>query len=162
MKESSPTVPKTSASPAHASVIVDFLALSRILTGVDKLDAEIGSQYLDRLDSSPFNPSLRQILRRFQELKNKPNATELVKNKIVADDSLRPTVCQIILLWYTSTMQDNAGVQPPAPPVLRFGTQEEYFSGLAWRIIGAHPPGLSGGYFGHWRYRPDNEPKESK
>ena len=44
-------------------------------------------------------------------------------------------------------------------PTSRYGTPEEYFSGLAWKIIGAHPPGLSGGYFGHWRYRPDNEPK---
>jgi hypothetical protein len=122
----------------------------------------IGRQYLDRLNSSPFNPFLGQILKRFRELKDRPDALDQVKKQIVANDSLRPTVCQVILLWYTSTVQDNLGMQPPAAPVMRFGTQEEYFSGLAWTIIGAHPPGLSGGYFGHWRYRPDNEPKESK
>jgi hypothetical protein len=31
-----------------------------------------------------------------------------------------------------------------------------YFGALLWPVIGAHPPGLSGGYFGHWRYLPDD------
>ena len=155
-------MPEKLSSLPRTSVFDDFLALSQILTGVDNLDADLGRQYLDRLNSSPFNPLLSQILKRFQGLKGNPDVVGQVKKQIVADDSLRPTVCQIILLWYTSTVQDNLGMQPPAGPVMRFGTQEEYFSGLAWTIIGAHPPGLSGGYFGHWRYRPDNEPKEFK
>lgn len=155
-------MPEKPSSPPRASVFDDFLALSRILTGVDNLDADLGRQYLDRLNSSPFNPLLSQILKQFHKLKGEPDIVGQVKKQIVADDSLRPTVCQIILLWYTSTVQDNLGMQPPAAPVMRFGTQEEYFSGLAWTIIGAHPPGLSGGYFGHWRYAPDNEPKESE
>jgi hypothetical protein len=155
-------MPQTSAPPAHVSVFDDFLALSRILTGVDNLDANLGRQYLDRLNSSPFNPFVHQLLDRFQSLRDKPDVVDQVKKQIVAEDSLRPTVCQIILLWYTSTVQDNLGLQPTAVPMMRFGTQEEYFSGLAWTIIGAHPPGLSGGYFGHWRYRPENEPKGPK
>ena len=155
-------MPEALSSSARTSVFDDFLALSRILTGFDNLDADLGRQYLDRLNSSPFNPLLSQILKRFQGLRDKPDVVDEVKKQIVADDSVRPTVCQIILLWYTSTVQDNLGMNPPASPVMRFGTQEEYFTGLAWTIIGAHPPGLSGGYFGHWRYRPDNEPKGSK
>jgi hypothetical protein len=155
-------MPEALSSSARTSVFDDFLALSRILTGFDNLDADLGRQYLDRLNSSPFNPLLSEILKRFQGLRDKPDVVGEVKKQILADDSVRPTVCQIILLWYTSTVQDNLGMNPPASPVMRFGTQEEYFSGLAWTIIGAHPPGLSGGYFGHWRYRPDNEPKVSK
>jgi len=150
------------SSSARSSDFDDFLALSRILTGVGNLDVDLGRQYLDRLNSSPFNPLLTQILRIYQGLRNGLDVAEQVKKQIVGNDSLRPTVCQIILLWYTSAVQDNLGMNPPASPVMRFGTQEEYFSGLAWSIIGAHPPGLSGGYFGHWRYRPDNEPKGSK
>ena len=133
----------------------DFLSLSRILAGVDNLDAELGSQYLDRLISTPFEPSLRQILERFRGFGGGASIADAVRKEILDDDTLRPTLCQIILLWYTSGMQDN----PVAPVVLRYGTQEEFFSGLAWSIIGAHVPGLSGGYFGHWRYRPENEPK---
>ena len=33
--------------------------------------------------------------------------------------------------------------------------QEDYFDALMWSVIGAHPPGLSDGYYGHWRYPPD-------
>jgi hypothetical protein len=158
-------MPEKLLSSARSSDFDDFLALSRIFTGVSNLDVDLGRQYLDRLNSSPFNPLLSQVLKMYQGLRNEPDIVEQVKKQIVADDSLRPAVCQIILLWYTSTVQDNLGnlgLNPPVAPVMRFGTQEEYFSGLAWSIIGAHAPGLSGGYFGHWRYRPDNEPKGSK
>jgi hypothetical protein len=141
-------------SPKPAAMLEEFLALSRILTGVDSLDLALGSQYLDRLLSSPLEPSVRQILKRFGTLKTGATLAGQVQKKILGDDALRPSVCQIVLLWYTSALRDNEG---PAL-ALRYGTREEYFSGLAWRIMGAHAPGLSGGYFGHWRYRPDNEP----
>jgi Membrane bound FAD containing D-sorbitol dehydrogenase len=136
----------------------DFLALSRILTGVQTLDAELGRQYMERLASTPFEPVLRQILECFRELKDEDTRVDQVKREILANDMFRPAVCQIILLWYTSAMRDNL----TTPLVMRYGTQEEYFSGLAWRIMGAHVPGLSGGYFGHWRYRPDNDPSETE
>jgi hypothetical protein len=136
-------------------MLKDFIALSQVLTGVEHLDEELGRQYLDRLTSSPHDPILRQILERFRGLPKDATLVAQVKRQILANDSLVPVVCQIILLWYTSAMRDN----PDLPIALRYGSQEEYFSGLAWRIIGAHVPGLSGGYFGHWRYRPDNEPK---
>ena len=136
-------------------MLEDFLALSRILTGVESLDAALGRQYLDRLVSSPFDLPLRQILERFRGFKESVSIAEQVKLQILADDALRPTVCQMILLWFTSAMRDNQDT----PLVLRLGTQEEYFSAVSWQIIGAHVPGLSGGYFGHWRYRPENEPR---
>lgn len=136
----------------------DFLALSRILTGVQNLDAALGRQYLDRLTSTPFESVLRQILERFRGLKDDDTRVDEVKRQILANDTFRPAVCQIILLWYTSGMQDNC----TTPLVMRYGSQEEYFSGLAWRIMGAHVPGVSGGYFGHWRYGPDNDPSETE
>jgi len=140
------------------STLEEFISLSRALVGVENLDEELGRQYLDRLISSPFEPSLRKMLRCFGRLKRGAELADQVRKKIVADDALRPTVCQVILLWYTSGMQDNLGA--PGPAVIRYGSEEAYFSGLGWQIIGAHVPGLSGGYFGHWRYRPENEPKE--
>ena len=141
-------------------MLKDFLALSRILTGVETLNENLGSQYLDRLASTPFDPFLHQILDRFGKLKGGAALISQVKKELVGDDTLRPTICQIILLWYTSLVQDNLDLKnPPATASFSYGTQEEYFSGVVWQIIGAHPPGLSGGYFGHWRYRPENEPK---
>jgi hypothetical protein len=137
------------------STLDDFLALSRILTGVPILEAGLAGQYLDRLNSGPLQPAMATILQRFRDIPPGPGAADLVKKKIVADDGLRPVVSQIILLWYTSALRDSQS----ASLALRFGTQDAYFSGLVWTIIGAHPPGLSGGYFGHWRYAPENEPK---
>lgn len=138
-------------------MLEDFIALSRVLTGFAALDSELARQYLDRLTSSPCAPALRQLLERFRGLKADATLTAQVKREIVGDDALRPTVCQIVLLWLTSAMRDNDN------PIiaLRYGSQEAYFSGLGWRMMGAHVPGLSGGYFGHWRYRPDNEPQGS-
>jgi hypothetical protein len=155
-----PGCAKITVPARYESMLDDFMALSRVLTGVEDLDVTLGRQYLDRLVSSPLQVQLSAILERFREFKKDEKLVEQVKAKIVEVDSLRPIVCQIILLWYTSTVQDNLGIDPPAPSLsFRYGTPEEYFSGLVWKIIGAHPPGLSGGYFGHWRYRPDNEPK---
>jgi hypothetical protein len=155
-----PGCAKITVPARYESMLDDFMALSRVLTGVEDLDVTLGRQYLDRLVSSPLQLQLSAMLERFREFKKDEKLVEQVKAKIVEVDSLRPIVCQIILLWYTSTVQDNLGIDPPAPSLsFRYGTPEEYFSGLVWKIIGAHPPGLSGGYFGHWRYRPDNEPK---
>ena len=142
------------------AMLDDFMALSRLLTGVENLDVKLGRQYLDRLNGTSFQPQLREVLNKFHALKKGGTLFQQVKEKIVASEDLRVIVCQIILLWYTSLVQDNLDLQhPPTAPSFSYGTQDEYFSGLAWKIMGAHVPGLSGGYFGHWRYRPDNEPK---
>jgi len=80
-------------------MLKDFLALSRILTGVENLDEELGRQYLDRLTSSPYDLFLRQILDRFLGFADDDTLVERVKHDILSDGELRPTVCQIILLW---------------------------------------------------------------
>ena len=135
-------------------MLKDFLALSRILTGVESLDETLGRAYLDRLRSTPFDPYLRRMIVHFRTLKRGPTLITQVKKELLADATFRSAICQIILLWYTSTMQES----PNPPNALRYGMQEEYFSGLVWSTIGGHVPGVSGGYFGHWRYRPENEP----
>jgi len=33
---------------------------------------------------------------------------------------------------------------------------EDYFESLIWRVTLSHPRGLSGGYFGHWHYPPED------
>jgi hypothetical protein len=138
-------------------MLEEFLALSRVLTGVAALDPQRGGQYLDRLLSSPWAPSLQRVLERFRELKPDATLEAQVTRHILGDETLRATVCQIVLLWLTSALRDNQA----SPLVLRYGSEEAYFSGLAWQIMGAHVPGLSGGYFGHWRYPPDNGPTET-
>jgi hypothetical protein len=149
---------KGAPGPADATTLEEFLALSRILTGIENLDRELGKQYLERLAGGPEQPLIQQILERFRKLKAGESVAERVKKEIVGDAKFRPAVCQVILLWFTSATFENE-----TPPIkLHYGNQEEYFSGIVWALMGAHVPGLSGGYFGHWRYAPENEPKRAK
>lgn len=37
-----------------------------------------------------------------------------------------------------------------------YASPEDYFESVIWRVIQAHPPALSGGYFGHWYYAPED------
>ena len=133
-------------------MLAQFIELSEILTGC-KLDMEQGRAHFDRSLSAPLVPSIPDILKRFEKLSKRSAAQ--VERKMMADAKLRPTLCQIVLLWYTAALRDSES----GPLILRYGNEQAYFGGLVWGILGAHPPGLSGGYFGHWRYRPDNEPK---
>jgi hypothetical protein len=32
---------------------------------------------------------------------------------------------------------------------------DQYYRALVWEAIGAHPPTLSNGYYGHWKYPPE-------
>jgi hypothetical protein len=80
----------------------DFLALSRIPTGVDILDADPGHQYLHRLSSTPFAPFQRQILEIFRGIKNDATLAAQVRQQILGIDGLLPTISRIILLGCTS------------------------------------------------------------
>ena len=71
-------------------MIDDFMALSRVLTGVEDLDVNLGRHYSDRLASSPFQPQLDEILERFRAFKKGDKLVEQVKAKIVEVDRLRP------------------------------------------------------------------------
>lgn len=64
-------MPEALSSQVRGPMLEDFRALSRILTGVENLDVEVGRRYLDRLTSTPFEPSLRRILERFRGLGQK-------------------------------------------------------------------------------------------
>lgn len=66
---------------------------------------------------------------------------------IAADLTLQPPLRQLLLFLYTGftqAMGDDSGVP------------ENHFESLMWRAALAHPPGLSGGYFGHWHYPPED------
>jgi hypothetical protein len=139
-------------------MVEDFVALSRILTGVEDLDRLQAQTYLDRLNSIPDGLQVKAAIARYRTLADTGAAPLDIGRTILADISLRAAVTQIVLVWFTSATMDT----PPTAtsgPVLRYTTDAAYFSGLVWRAIGAHVPGLSGGYSGHWRYRPENEPE---
>jgi hypothetical protein len=126
-----------------------FCELSAVLTGEAVVAASTAERHLKTLRDTLGTDQIDAILRRFGELKDRGGEiAPAVRDGLVNDPALGPLVRNIILLWYTGLIDTGQG-----PPAL--GSQNDYFEALMWSAVGAHPPGLSDGYFGHWRYPPD-------
>ena len=153
-------------------MLEDFTALSSVLIGERNLDGELARKYLDRLLAAPvvgdaMGQRVEALLNTFREIRDGGgDIEEGVRERIVNDDALAPLARQIIYLWYTSAFLVRVTKKPEATnfetgkpdsnTTLQFGSPEQYFRGLMWSVIRAHPPALSGGYFGYWRYPPEN------
>jgi hypothetical protein len=126
-----------------------FRELSCILTGEPAVATSSAQRHLKTLRSVLGAETLDQILQRFGKLKTGGgDIVSAVKDQLVDDQSLGPSVKQIILLWFTGQIKTKAGTPAPA-------TQDDYYEALMWAAAGSHPPALSDGYFGHWRYPPN-------
>lgn len=153
-------------------MLEDFLALSSVLINERNLDKGLAQQYLDRLlkapvKGEPMASRLEALLGAFREIRDAGgDLEEGVRQRIINDAALSPIARQIIFLWYTSAFlvrsekPDNVANletgRPESSTTLQFGSPEQYFCGLMWSVIRAHPPALSGGYFGYWKYPPEN------
>jgi hypothetical protein len=126
-----------------------FGELSSVLTGEAAVAVPTAERHLKTLREAVGAGQIDAVLRRFGELKDQGgDIVEAVRKGLVNDASLGLLVRKIILLWYTGSIDTGQG-----PPTL--GSQDDYFEALMWSAVGAHPPGLSDGYFGHWRYPAD-------
>jgi hypothetical protein len=140
---------KAAGSRGHNHSLGLFSELSCILTGESAVASSSAQRHLKTLRSVLGADTMNQILQRFRKLKTDGgDIVQAVKDKLVDDLSLGPSVKQIILLWFTGQIKTTAGTPAPA-------TQDDYFEALMWAAAGSHPPALSDGYFGHWRYPPD-------
>lgn len=127
-----------------------FLELSQILTGFNNLDAKIAEVYYKELHSLN-GASLDLLLAAFDsQVKNQPGDPEaLIRTNLWSDPTYK-SVCQsIILAWYNASITANGSTIWVGPPEL-------YYESLLWKAVEAHPPAISGGYFGYWRYAPEN------
>ncbi|MDP4151645.1 MAG: hypothetical protein Q8927_05755 [Bacteroidota bacterium] len=141
-----------------------FLKLSAILTGFDDLDPKLGSLYYKELMKAS-GPPFTALLQTFSSKvlghaasTGHPASADQPAPAGNPEDLLRENIWNvmdfqilsqaIINLWYTATLK-LGNVTWVAPP-------EAYFDSLLWRAIEAHPPAVSGGYFGYWRYPPEN------
>lgn len=150
----------------------DFIALSSVLVGERNMDRGLAEKYLDRLlkapvPDEPMDKRVEALLSTFREIRDGGgDLDEGVRQRIINDDMLAPVARQIIFLWYTSaflvrSVKPDTAVnletgRPDTSTTLQFGSPEQYFRGLMWSVIRAHPPALSGGYFGYWKYPPEN------
>lgn len=133
----------------------DFIALSSVLTGKAGLDRTLAEQYLQRITVDVNGDKLKDLLKTFREIEAAGGEVlEEINQRIMNDATLGPLAQQIIVLWYTSALHskdENGNDRFDFPD-----NPDHYFSGLVWQVIHAHPLGLSGGYFGHWKYPPEN------
>ncbi len=135
------------ADPELSATTASFLALSAYLTGRD-VEIDLGDEYVARVRAEAFGAKLDELLALFRQLEStSPELERDVREHIVESPELGLLAQQIILLWYTSAF----GVDQ-----WKFGTATQYFRSHVWSVIGAHPPALSGGYFGYWKYPPEN------
>jgi hypothetical protein len=131
-----------------ATVLPQFLELSRHLTGVEPLDEDLGAELLARVTGGPLGATLPGLLAEFEAVRaGGGDIVDGISRRIMGVEALAALAQQITLLWYTSAFEAGGGWQ--------FGTPRQYFGALMWPIIGAHPPALSGGYFGYWKYPPE-------
>lgn len=112
------------------------LALCRALSGFDDVSERFATAALDNLARQTDGAGIEALLAKF----------EAEGAGAVADDpALQGHVRALIAFLYTGFGQDGMPDDMP----------ENHFESLMWRAALAHPPALSGGYFGHWAYPPD-------
>lgn len=136
------------AAPTDEDALGAFVELSSCLTGTD-VAADLAADYLARARAEPFGANLDALLAVFRQLKKtSADLDAAVRSQIVDTVEFGTLASQLTLLWYTSAFADA--------DKWKFGTPDQHFRALIWPTIGAHPPALSGGYFGYWKYPPEN------
>lgn len=63
----------------------------------------------------------------------------------------------ITYFLYTGLLPDEEGQPVGGPWAAGEMGAEDYFESLMWRVVQAHPRGLSGGYYGHWHYPAEDD-----
>src|SRR3989442_1465701 len=128
-----------------AAAVPTFLQLSRVLTAERTLPADLADVYFRRAQDH-LGPKLGALLDRFATLvKGGGDPVDIVRVEILPDATHGPSARTVLLLWYIGGIQNAAGDW-------EMESADQYYRALVWEAIGAHPPTLSNGYFGHWKY----------
>lgn len=120
-----------------------FLRLSTVLTSLVNLESGAAHAHF-KVAKTRLGSKLDDVLAAFAKVESSDDLESAVGKQIFSDSILGPSAQLILLLWY------NGGVF--IDPNWQFDSAGSYYGGLVWRAIGAHPPGLSNAYYGHWKY----------
>src|SRR5437762_12867419 len=125
-----------------------FLRFSTALVGEKKLPDDLAKAYFDRA-SAQLKDQLSVLLARFEDLvKGGKDPVIALRENILPNGELGHAAKVVLLLWYIGGIQNAAGDW-------EMGSADQYYQALVWDAIGAHPPTLSNGYYGHWKYPPE-------
>lgn len=147
-----------SAGTGKNSSIQTFVDLSEMLTGhenlAEKRDGErsLAESYHELIKTAFGEKRLANLLSTFEGLEGAGEyLNKAIEKQILQNEELSTVAQEIIMLWYMSAFRPPDETRDGAPQ-----TPEQYYQGLFWPTIRAHPLGLSGGYFGYWKYPPEN------
>ena len=147
--DSSPGRAKPNGDTSGQSPRATFLRLSCVLTGKDTLDAELSAAYYERTREK-LTTKLDALFDRFNQAIAKGMDPVRVVAQILPDPTDGSSAKLILLLWYTGAILTADGDW-------EIRSADQYYRALIWEAIGAHPPTLSNGYYGHWKYPPEYE-----
>ena len=133
-----------------------FVALSRVLTAEDNLSAPRAQSYFDRLQKA-YPQQMTDLLASFAAIAGERHLIFEVKRRIVDSAKHAPLVRQIIRCWFTSEFLDPDATGAPNPAAPNPGSEDDFFSGLIWPVVEAHPPARSRRKYGYWAKRPQRE-----
>ena len=148
-KQDSATQKQPKASASDRDPLSIFVRLSRVLTGKETLDPDLSVAYFERAHVE-LTTNLDTLLGRFAALESSGrDPVGAVRDEIMPDPTLGSAAKVILLLWYIGGIKNVGGDWVMQSP-------DQYYRALVWDAIGAHPPTLSNGYFGHWKYPPES------
>jgi hypothetical protein len=141
--------------------LATFGHLSRVLTGERFLAEDLVARHLARLrGDADAAPMLARLLDSFARRAAESDFDEeAFRQEVTPDAELGPLVRRIVVLWITGALPKvDWATTPKLEQALDYqeGDPRPFFGALMWPAMGAHPPGLSGGYFGYWRYPPES------
>jgi hypothetical protein len=126
----------------------DFLTLSSVLTGVEELDPQVGSVYLQSLEASDqFEVSLSDLYQQagFGRGTQPGTVAQLEANGLFEQESTRKLADKIIEYWYTGVYESAQGEQAVAT----------FVDVLAWRTLRFTKPQTICGAPGFWAEPPN-------
>lgn len=144
------TVPPIPVAPPIS--VQDFVKLSRLLTGIDKLESDrepdLAEQYLQRCsDNAQVQPLLKDLVAALPPPQGNRKAmeTSFLEKLLLDDGRLFKGAEQIIYLWYVGAFfEPNPSGKGPGS--WDYGPPKHYFEGKAWSVIGVQPPMTAHGY----------------
>ena len=127
-----------------------FVEISRLVTGFSDIGQPLAREYSDVMTStSSWKTELDALSLAVDDALATSNPEAALKEAAAQAPAVKAAARRLIHLWYAGRLPAENNVDA------KFTSEAAYFGGLIWRAARAHPPGLSGGYVGHWRYAPD-------
>lgn len=125
----------------------DFIKVSELLTGLDRLDPGVGDDYRRRIEAAP-GLALDDLVTVFHQSIGTPKPLEKLTSHFTGDpqgQKLRRTAQQVVRVWYLSEYVDGNGALTSA---------NHFLDSALYRAIEAHAPSFSDQPHGYWSKAP--------